>query len=73
MDIVIIDRTDFAGNKDSEGKEYFDYILSSLGIDDRLCDIDSIELSVYSFNVFPKKEEPISFEIRKARQKHSIT
>ena len=55
---MIIYRSDFAGNKDSEGKEYFDSILSSLGVEDEYFHtIDSVSLDVQSYNVFDEDGE----------------
>ncbi len=66
---VIIDRSDFGGNKDSEGKEYFDYILSSLNIDGTLQPpINSIELTVENFIVFPERKKATDFEKRIQKQ-----
>uniref|UniRef100_A0A6M3L389 Uncharacterized protein n=1 Tax=viral metagenome TaxID=1070528 RepID=A0A6M3L389_9ZZZZ len=47
MEIATIYRSDYNGNKDSEGTSYFDYLLSALNIDKSLWnDIDEVELHV---------------------------
>jgi len=49
---VIIRREDFDGNKDSEGREYFDYILNSLFVkDEKKKEINQVDLEVSSFTV----------------------
>lgn len=47
---VLVYRSDFNGHKDSEGKEYFDYILGQLDIpEEEQKKIDAIELFVKSY------------------------
>ena len=50
---VTICRSDFGGNKDSEGRSYFDYILSSLAIpQESQFTIDEIDLNVEGFTAW---------------------
>ena len=50
MKTVIIKRDDFNGHRDSTGREYFDYILSSIGIAPADQDlVDEVRLEVSSF------------------------
>lgn len=47
MKYIVIHREDYNGHKDSEGIEYFDYVLSALGISEhRWSEIGTIELKV---------------------------
>ena len=47
---ITIYRTDFNNNKDSEGVEYFDYILQNIGIKN-YSDYDSVDLTVIKAEV----------------------
>ena len=44
---VTIRRSDFGSHADSEGMEYFDYVLSALGVSPKEWgDVEEVELSV---------------------------
>ena len=56
MRTITIYRSDFNGHKDSEGTEYFDYILSALSVP-IYKRIDEIELQVSDFRIFIGDQE----------------